>query len=231
MEAAAIEMLGCECIVHLTQVAQSTLEELVEAQPIAEPAPLLVLEEPLSTDESEHCLVTNHPPLQERHSTSTVLGRRLLYSHHLIADSKRAAVQQWALELRLGGFSKIGWPGVIIVEGDELDCQEYVQRLQRLRWKHLVVRGEEQTEIGEGSSLDGMRQLPWGFEEFGSDAMSVLAQRCRECGVEELFLTCMKIYKRNDPEQPDGTPAEENASQGAKPNKQKKGKRNVRHKR
>jgi len=31
-----------------------------------------------------------------------------------------------------------------------------------------------------------------GFEELGQDAMSVLAERCREAGLEELFKTSLK---------------------------------------
>lgn len=37
---------------------------------------------------------------------------------------------------------------MIIVEGPEMCCQEYVRRLQHLRWKHFVVRGEQ--------TIDGM---------------------------------------------------------------------------
>ena len=69
---------------------------------------------------------------------STCLGRRLCYSHHIIAPSKRKAIVQWALQLQLGGCSKIGWPGLIVIEGDEKHCQIYVEALQRLRWKKVI---------------------------------------------------------------------------------------------
>jgi hypothetical protein len=128
--------------------------------------------------------------------TRPVLGRRLLYSHHIIADSKRKVVQQWAADLGLGGFAKIGWPGIIVVEGGEGACQEYVTRLQHLRWKHLVVRGEETQEGPPGGALDAMRALPQAFEELAESQMSELAQRCRGAGLEALFLTSMKIYQK-----------------------------------
>ena len=38
-----------------------------------------------------------------------VLGRRLCFSHHIIAPGKRSAVINWAVQLQLGGCSKIGW--------------------------------------------------------------------------------------------------------------------------
>lgn len=121
-----------------------------------------------------------------------VLGRRAIYFHHIINENKRRVVQDWALELQLGGFSKIGWPGIVIVEGAESDCQEYVRRLQHLRWKQMVVRGEQ---IQQGETMDAMRSLPKGFQEFPTNGMSALAAACGAAGVTELFLTTMKIYK------------------------------------
>ncbi|GMF25988.1 unnamed protein product [Phytophthora fragariaefolia] len=127
-------------------------------------------------------------------SGPVVLGRRAIYFHHIIASNKRRVVKEWALELQLSGFSKIGWPGVVIVEGAEPDVQEYVRRLQHLRWKQITVRGE-QTEEGV---VDDLRRLPRGFREFPEDGMSDLAAACRDAGLEELFLTTMKIYGRSD---------------------------------
>jgi hypothetical protein len=135
--------------------------------------------------------------------TEQVLGRRAIYFHHIIAPTKRQVVMEWALELQLSGFSKIGWPGVVIVEGAEGDVQEYVRRLQHLRWKQIVVRGE-QTERGEGQSVEQMRKLPRGFREFPEKSgMAALAAACRDAGIEQLFLTTMKIYGRGE-EQTDG---------------------------
>ena len=127
---------------------------------------------------------------------ATVLGRRLCFSHHIIAPSKRSAVVNWALELKLGGCSKIGWPGLIAVEGDERHCQLYVSMLQRLRWKKFVVRGEEQFEVEGGTDLDGMRRLPRGFCEFQQDEMHLFAQTLKDAGLEDLFLTSMGMYNK-----------------------------------
>lgn len=126
---------------------------------------------------------------------SVVLGRRAIYFHHIINANKRRVVKDWALELQLGGLSKIGWPGIVIVEGRESDVQEYVRRLQHLKWKQMVVRGE-QTDTSETLAIDEMRLLPRGFQEFPENGMSVLAAACKSAGVEELFLTTMKIYNR-----------------------------------
>ena len=101
---------------------------------------------------------------------------------------------EWAVEFGLGGFAKIGWPGVVVVEGEEGACAAYVSSLQRLRWKQMVVRGEQQVEGRAGQSLDELRALPRGMQEFPDDGMSAMALACKRCGVHELFLTAMQIY-------------------------------------
>lgn len=148
----------------------------------------------------------------EPSALSLVLGRRAIYFHHIINPTKRRVVREWALELGLSGFSKIGWPGVVIVEGRESDAQEYVRRLQRLRWKQIVVRGEQTERVDGGeqqrqgyssssssSAVDPLRRLPRNaFHEFPETGMSALAGACRDAGLEELFLTTMKIYGRSE---------------------------------
>lgn len=83
----------------------------------------------------------------------------------------------------------------MIVEGPEECCQEYVRCLQRLRWKQIMVRGEEIEPCPSGISIDQMRKMHYGFEELDCNGMSELAERCRKAGLEELFLTGMKIYR------------------------------------
>ena len=49
--------------------------------------------------------------------TCAVIGRKLIWFHHILSTTKRKAVVKWAAELELGGYSKPGYPGVLIVEG------------------------------------------------------------------------------------------------------------------
>ena len=70
--------------------------------------------------------------------------------------------------------------------------------LQRLRWQQMVVRGEQVEECPPGLDVDSMRRLHHGFEELDTNGMSELAERCREAGLESLFLTSMKIYRDDD---------------------------------
>ena len=60
-----------------------------------------------------------------------------------------------AQELKLGGISKTGFPGVVIVEGLLENVLEYVRRIQRLRWQQMVVRGEEVEIVDDTSNNIG----------------------------------------------------------------------------
>lgn len=148
-------------------------------------------EEEEKEEEKDQAVITP-PQFSQAIQFPPVLGRRAIYFHHIIANSKRKAVMDWACALHLSGYSKIGWPGIVIIEGPEICCQEYVRHLQHLRWKQMVVRGE-QTEHGP---VDELRKLPPMFQEFPPDGMSSLAAACREHGLEDLFLSTMKIYAR-----------------------------------
>ena len=65
--------------------------------------------------------------------------------------------------------------------------------LQRLRWQHFVVRGEEIVRgQNPDQTVDDLRALPQQFEEIGERGMKVLAERMREAGLMELFRTFMK---------------------------------------
>jgi len=121
------------------------------------------------------------------------LGRRVFYLHHILATSKRQAIQQYALQLNLSGCSKIGYPGVILIEGDERACSIYVDAISKMRWKQFCVRGEEIIDVE--NEMEKKRKLPLkSFIEFGPDEMGKIAEYCRGYGLEELFKTCMKIY-------------------------------------
>eukprot|EP00903_Cladosiphon_okamuranus_P014881 g13780.t1 len=126
-------------------------------------------------------------------AAAVFLGRRLIYSHHIIATQKRTGIVKAARELGLGGFSKVGWPGVIVIEGEESSCEDFVGTLRGWRWKHLAVRGEEKVRLSGGRTLDQERLLPLPLEELGErEGVSALAARCREAGLGELFSTLLR---------------------------------------
>ena len=131
-------------------------------------------------------------------NNTLILGRRIIYSHHIIANSKRRGLADLASQYNLGGYAKIGWPGIILIEGDESHCQLFVEEIKRWRWQQIQVRGEEQSDpivLPSPHCLDDLRLLPMKFEEIeeSDGGLSTLAAKCREVGLERLFFTCMKI--------------------------------------
>lgn len=135
-----------------------------------------------------------------------VLGRRLIYSHHIISKRKRADILELARHLNLTGFMKIGWPGIIIIEGSEEDCQLFYDGIRSWSWQYLVVRGEMQENCNQ---LQKVRRFPV-FSEV--ESMSMVASHCREVGLEALFRTSMKVYS-DDTNEIDAAPSEKYAKQ------------------
>ena len=121
-----------------------------------------------------------------------VLGRRLIYSHHIISKIKRADIKRFASHYNLTGYMKIGWPGLIIIEGNEEECIAFYDEIRPWSWQYLVVRGEQQEPIPPGTSLESRRCFS-SFQEV--DDISVVAQHCRQVGLEALFRTSMKVYE------------------------------------
>ena len=128
-------------------------------------------------------------------SGQNILGRRLIYSHHIISKVKRANMKQLGSYYNLTGYLKIGWPGIIIIEGAEQSCQDFYDDIKVWAWKYLVVRGEQQETVGKGASLDSLRRFG-SFQEVSD--MSIVATHCREVDLEALFRTSMKVYDNSD---------------------------------
>ncbi|KAL0952114.1 hypothetical protein HGRIS_008744 [Hohenbuehelia grisea] len=79
----------------------------------------------------------------------------LFTSHHLIAQSKRRALQQWASEHNLLGFAKVGHPGVIYAYGPRSGIDELVRNVKALQWLALRVRFVEPLDEGHSPNEGG----------------------------------------------------------------------------
>ena len=124
------------------------------------------------------------------------IARRLIWFQHIKASGKRKAAQSWAKELGLGGFSKPGYPGIIVVEGRFDDCETYVSRLKRLSWKAMSVRvaEEEAADALEQNAVgrESGRRLPAAFEELPENGLGVMGEALREAGLEHMLEAALK---------------------------------------
>ena len=89
------------------------------------------------------------------------------------------------------GYVKIGWPGIIIIEGLDEHCEDFYNDIKVWNWKFLVMRGEQQEKVGNGNHIDSLRKFD-SFQEVSE--MSIVANHCRRVGLESLFRTSMKVY-------------------------------------
>ncbi|ANQ08976.1 Uncharacterized protein PCOAH_00033370 [Plasmodium coatneyi] len=150
-------------------------------------------------DPSEDQLIKDHIPFPYCSGMTyshhrRVLARRLCYSHHILSLVKRTYIIKWARDLKIGGYSKIGYPGIIICEGPKEEVDFYINSLNKLRWKHFDCRGMDDIVLKEYEDLDDARVLPRTMYELDPKGMSTLSNICTECGLRDLFLTSMKIY-------------------------------------
>jgi hypothetical protein len=124
-------------------------------------------------------------------SRSVTVGRRLIYSHHIISKVKRADLAMLFRELDLTGFVRVGWPGLILIEGVEGSCESFYNTIKRWSWQYLVVRGEMQ----EPALLDAAGLIPRLLPPYMEvNDLSVISQHCQSVGLEALFRTLMKVY-------------------------------------
>jgi len=92
VEAAASRLLGNEAVVDLLSEFSDMLADVVQksAQAPSKTQAGMIENAPASIDVP---LIAQAAP---------VLGRRAIYSHHIIAEGKRRAVMEWAVQCRLG---------------------------------------------------------------------------------------------------------------------------------
>lgn len=92
--------------------------------------------------------------------------RMWLYMHHIYSKTKRKLILEWSGDYNLTGFSLPGKPGVVCLEGNEEDVNDYFGRLRRLNWKKITCRHRE--DGNEALSIDDQRKFKK-FEEIFFD--------------------------------------------------------------
>lgn len=100
-------------------------------------------------------------------------------------------VKKSASKLNLGGYIKIGKPGLILVEGSQPDCEALLETLLLSR-KKLRERGGKNFDTatfspaGKMQRYDNERELPKKLEQLeAQDGMDEIKDACRKLGLLE----------------------------------------------
>lgn len=174
----------------LTRQIQETANELVGQEAILQ----LVheLQEMAGTIESASITEISQESNVTESATCMTLSRRWVWAHHITDTARRKSIVQEARDLKLGGYLKSGYPGIVVVEGNSTMCDEFVNWIKGSKsrpggfgrnWGHHV-KGE--VEITS-------RQLPLEFTEL--EDMRDLGAACKEHGLEEEFLEYVMQHK------------------------------------
>jgi len=123
-----------------------------------------------------------------------IIGRRVINSPYILKPAKIKDIKKCADKLKLGGYAKVGKPGIIIIEGPEEGCHQYCTMLENCGWKYQKVQGEQQEEGPAGGSVDELRVFSGNFKILGKDVMSELIQLCRNAGLAEFFFTSLNMH-------------------------------------
>ncbi|XP_052078149.1 RWD domain-containing protein 2B-like [Mytilus californianus] len=118
-------------------------------------------------------------------------SRLWIYSHHLFSKFKRRDIVDWALEMKLTGFSLPGKPGIICVEGYSQNIDDYWSRLRALAWKKIVIREREDNAIGKKNINEFHK-----FDKFEEKVFEVRAARGREYRMD-MGLFCDFLNEHN----------------------------------
>jgi len=81
----------------------------------------------------------------------------LFTSHHLVSPHKRRLLQEWSSSLRLSGYAKVGYPGVIYAQGERESVEEFAANVKSMQWLALKMRFVEPVDEVEDSDCSGTR--------------------------------------------------------------------------
>lgn len=122
---------------------------------------------------------------------SEELIRYWIYSHHIYSKFKRREIFNLANTLKLTGFCLPGKPGIICVEGNINDCNEWWLTIKGMNWKRIFCKITEECQ-DESNFLK--------FKDFQEIAFQINGNRYNHMDMGELnrFLKehdCARIFK------------------------------------
>ncbi|KAG8970825.1 hypothetical protein FRC03_000042 [Tulasnella sp. 419] len=103
------------------------------------------------------------PPLNQslENPCSSEYFHTLFTSHHLVSTQKRKSLSNWCSgSSTLRGYAKVGYPGIIYVEGSKEEVSDFTQNVKSMQWLALRLRFaeallEEERSAGAAGSQGG----------------------------------------------------------------------------
>ncbi|GJQ87582.1 hypothetical protein Trydic_g17424 [Trypoxylus dichotomus] len=87
------------------------------------------------------------PTIEEKKKQrSEKMIRYWIYSHHIYSKTKRREIVSLANTLEITGFCMAGKPGIICVEGNKSDCDEWWLNIKSMTWKRIFCKVTEDIE-------------------------------------------------------------------------------------
>eukprot|EP00970_Alexandrium_tamarense_P014493 scaffold4172_cov212-Alexandrium_tamarense.AAC.15 len=115
----------------------------------------------------------------------------LVYTHHLVETEKIQMVKKIASKLSLGGYLRVGKPGLVLVEGaSEDDCDEMLRELAHCRkvFYSMTFKSHGKT-TRRVSDVNSSRLLPHKLSQLEGDknGMDILKEACEKLGLAEVL--------------------------------------------
>lgn len=135
-------------------------------------------------------------PKQDKDCTESEICRMLIRTHHLIeTDADRINfLVKTASKCKVGGFVKSGYPGLVLVEGLEADCDSFLERVVQHTSKHRESGSTKNSsyfsKLGKAvSKVNGFSsscKFPRKLTHIGSssEGNDLLKQHCEAVGLE-----------------------------------------------
>lgn len=174
VQAAANDRHGVESVLHVLKAVQELANSSEEEADCQE-----------TIDAQAHARIFSRD--------SRFLQRRAVWFHHIRSPLKKRCIKEWSESLNIGGYVKVGRPGVLIFEGESENVHEYMKRIRKLKWQAMELRGVEQEKPTLGQDLDELRRFPIGVKQLPDEALNELRIRCCEENLEHLFLLALKV--------------------------------------
>lgn len=102
--------------------------------------------------------------IEKDKNTVEFFTRAWIYFHHIYSTEKRQSLVKWAKEFELTGFVLPGKPGVMCIEGNDVNIQDFMTRVRKLPWQKVQNKDLQSFKVNSVDELNQQRKFN-SFEE------------------------------------------------------------------